>query len=101
MSELSKISDKKLKCLLEECTLLTDPLGRTLIKKMSSPHSPISINEFPIEGFTRTEALVRMYKFEEIGVCTSKMEKNRKNGTDYYRVFYPTGLAEKIAKIYK
>lgn len=69
---MGKLGKEQLKELLEDVTLVTDPLGQELIIKAAGPHSPINIEELhTIKSGLRDEALARLYSLEKLGVFKS------------------------------
>lgn len=69
---LDKLDKKQLKELLEDVTLVTDPLGQELIREAVDAHSPIGIGELPkFQNGFRDETLVRLYRLEKLGIFKS------------------------------
>jgi len=79
--------------LLEETSIITDPLGQELMKKAAEPHSPINVEELTSFKYgKRDEALARLYQFEKLGIFESAL--NPINGQTK-RVFSITDLGRK------
>lgn len=75
ISLLGNLNEGKLKELLNEISLITDPLGQELIKKASEAHSPINVKELStIRNGLRDEALARLYRLENLGVFKSSFD---------------------------
>lgn len=82
---------KQRKFVLEK-TFFTDEVAQHLIKKVKA--GPVWANDLAKDEYENDKAVFRLYKFENLGVVTSKMEQ--KKGSLYERRFYLTDLGKTL-----
>ncbi|GEM_PF-4153763 len=92
---LNGMDDEQLRQFYDKISLIADDLGRALIGKIAGPHTPLSVDDLPWNGFDKGETLDRLYRLEDESIFESKMEK-KDNG--YVRVFYATETAKRLAE---
>ena len=94
---LEEMGSDDLKHLLEDSTLVSDQMGRRLIKKAAGPNSPISVTELPLDGLPRDAALHRLYTLEGLGIFKSTMAEK---GDSLVRQFQITEVGKKLASLF-
>jgi hypothetical protein len=67
-------------------SILEDNLGRAIITTIIQRRS-LAVSDLPLRDFSSMDALLRLYKFQEMGLLKSKFENK---GENYERVFYPS-----------
>lgn len=94
---LNMLTPSEAKRVLEDGSLLADPLGKGLLFKLADKHSPIYADQLGfIEEDQRDIALYRLYQFEEKGLADSAIEKR---GNSSVQVFRISTLGRKTANI--
>lgn len=93
---LRELVGPELKELISDVSIITDPLGKELIKNIADSKFPMWMGELPTTGYQRNAAMFRAYMLEDKGVLASKLE--HKEGKRYERRFFATELGKRIAK---
>jgi hypothetical protein len=94
---LNVLSPSEAKRVLEDGSLLGDPLGRGLLLRLADKHSPIFADQLRfVEESQRDIALYRLYQFEEEGLANSEIMKRGNSSVQNFRI---SDLGRKTATI--
>ena len=93
-SILKGLEPSKVRGVIEDFALLSDPISRQLLGKLASPHSPILATEYPIKGHSRNLVLMTLHRLEAVGVVKSEMIEQQNS---LVRQFEITELGRKVA----
>lgn len=80
--------------------MLHDPLSRNILAKLASPHTPMCLNDVPLEKLDANDSvsvMSRLHKFENMNLVKSEMKKHNSGA---YRTFSITDGGKEIVQKY-